>query len=326
MQKVVNAHETDNTALKTSSPVSQDDKVERLLDAFLSGRNPRTMKAYGQDIAGFAEHLGVATIEAAARTLFSMVPGDANAAVLGYRTQLVDRELAPATINRRLASLRSLVKLGRTLGVVPWTLEIQNVKGQAYRDTRGPGRPAIRMMLGACRDRHDDKGIRDYAILRLLFDLGLRRGEVVSLRLEDVELEASTLEVLGGKGQAQRVSLTLPGATKDALGEWILRRGDEGGPLFSSFDRARKGGPGMSSEAVYRMVRRVGESVGVKTRPHGIRHTAITEAVKAAQANGYGLEEVTDFSRHRSVSTLMIYRDRERNVQGKLAEMVAAGM
>ena len=54
-----------------------------------------------------------------------------------------------------------------------------------------------------------------------------------------------------------------------------------------------------------------------------MRHTAITEAIKAAQANGIGLEEVLDFSRHRDVKVMMIYRDRERNVQGKLSALVA---
>ena len=103
-------------------------------------------------------------------------------------------------------------------------------------------------------------------------------------------------------------------------------RGTEPGPLFTSCDNARKGDGRLSSEGIYKTVRKIGEDVGVRTRPHGLRHTAITEAVKAAQANGYGLEEVTDFSRHASVTTLMIYRDRERTVQGKLAEAVAAGI
>jgi integrase/recombinase XerC len=47
--------------------------------------------------------------------------------------------LQAATINRRLAALRSLVKLTNTLGLVSWTLAVENVKAQAYRDTRGPG-------------------------------------------------------------------------------------------------------------------------------------------------------------------------------------------
>ena len=61
-------------------------------------------------------------------------------------------------------------------------------------------------------------------------------------------------------------------------------------------------------------------------RPHGLRHTASTEACKLAQAKGMGLEEVLDFSRHRDVKVLMVYRDRERDVQGQLAALVAAGV
>src|SRR3989304_2991588 len=61
-------------------------------------------------------------------------------------------------------------------------------------------------------------------------------------------------------------------------------------------------------------------------RPTGLRHTAITEACKLAQAKGMGLEEGLDFSRHRDVKVLMVYRDRERNVQGQLATLVAAGV
>jgi len=71
---------------------------------------------------------------------------------------------------------------------------------------------------------------------------------------------------------------------------------------------------------------RLGEAIALTWGPHGIRHTAITEACKVAAANGIGLEEVLDFSRHSrsSVAILMIYRDRERNIQGQLASCIAA--
>ena len=82
----------------------------------------------------------------------------------------------------------------------------------------------------------------------------------------------------------------------------------------------------LTGTSLYRIVRRLGEQVGLKVRPHGLRHTAITEACKLAQAKGMGLEEVLDFSRHRDVKVLMVYRDRERNVQGQLATLVAAGV
>lgn len=305
--------------------LAHQDKIQQLLAAFLSGRNQRTIDAYSADLDDFRAYLRAGDIDAASRILLTMEPGDANAAVLGYRSHLVDRGLSPATINRRLAALRSLVKLGRILGAVTWTLEVPNLKAQAYRDTKGPGRPAVRAMMDHCRDRGDRKGVRDFALLRMLFDLGLRRSEASELDLEHINLEAATVSILG-KGRIQRETLSMPRATIEALRAWISVRGSKPGPLFTSCDNARKGNGRLSSEGVYKTVRRIGERVGVKTRPHGIRHTAITEAVKAATSAGYGLEEVTDFSRHASVTTLMIYRDRERNVQGKLAEAVAAGM
>ena len=106
--------------------------------------------------------------------------------------------------------------------------------------------------------------------------------------------------------------------------DWLAARGTEAGPLFTNFDRAGKGRR-LTGVSLYRIVRGLGEQHGVKVRPHGLRHTAITEACKAAQANGFGLEEVLDFSRHsrKSIAVLMIYRDRERNVQGQLAALVA---
>ena len=61
----------------------------------------------------------------------------------------------------------------------------------------------------------------------------------------------------------------------------------------------------------------------MQTRPHGLRHLGITTAVKKAQKAGIGLEEVLDYSDHKDVGTLMIYRDRERNVQAQLASLVA---
>ena len=62
------------------------------------------------------------------------------------------------------------------------------------------------------------------------------------------------------------------------------------------------------------------------TRTGSIRHTSVTDVVKTAQAHGTGLEEVLSLSRHSNVTTLMVYRDRERNVQGQLTGLVAGGV
>jgi len=308
----------------TPTALVKAEPADELLAAFLSGRSDCTRRAYNQDLDDFRRFLGADIVSEAAHLLLSRGHGNANALALAWRANLQERRLQAATINRRLAALRSLVQLARTLGIVPWTLEVRNVRAESYRDTRGPGRRGVRLLLDEIERRGDKKSLRDRAALRLLYDLGLRRSEVVGLDVDDLDLDAGTLAVLG-KGHTQKTKLTLPAPTREAIREWLEARGTEPGPLFTNVDRAGKGCR-LTGTSLYRTVRRLGEQVGLKVRPHGLRHTAITEACKLAQAKGMGLEEVLDFSRHRDVKVLMVYRDRERNVQGQLATLVAAGV
>ena len=302
---------------------SKTQKSAALVASFLSGRNERTVQAYRQDLEDFRAFAGAGDVDEAARLLLSGGHGEANALALAYKSSLVNRGLQAATVNRRLAAVRSLVKLARTLGMVPWALEVENVKAESYRDTRGPGQNGFVSLMEEAGKRTDGKATRDRALLRLLHDLALRRGELVALDLEDVDLQAGTVAVLG-KGRTQKLTMSLPDPTKAALVEWLEVRGTHPGPLFVNYDHAGKGQGRLTGTGLYLVVRSLGEKTGRKVRPHGLSHTAITEACKAAQAHGMGLEEVMDFSRHKNVRTLMVYRDRERNVQGRLSALVAA--
>ena len=318
------------TAIARASPspstrVPAPVTLDGLVDAFLAGRNERTLRAYRQDLEDFRAVLGAVDVRTAAQLLLSRGHGAANGLALSFKASMVDRKLSAATINRRLSALRSLVSAARTLGLVPWALEVRGARAESYRDTRGPGRSAVERMLGDLAPRHDRKARRDRALVRLVYDLGLRRGEAASLDVADVDLATGRVLVLG-KGRRAKVPLELAPATKAALAAWLQVRGTEPGPLFTNVDRAGKG-LRLTGTSVYRVIRELGRRAGAgHVRPHGLRHTAITEAVKAAQAHGIGLEEVLQFSRHSDVRTLLVYRDQERNVQGRLAQLVAASV
>lgn len=290
-----------------------------LLDDFLSGRNERTLQAYRQDLEDFRAFVGTATPDDAAALLLSHGHGHANELALRFKAHLLERGLAPATVNRRLAALRSLVKLARTLGFVPWSLEVANVRTEAYRDTRGPGRSGYRRLLDELDKRLDAKAVRDRAVVRLLYDVALRRGEVVSLDLEDVDLEAGTVAVLG-KGKTERSTLSLPKLTVEALAAWLEVRGDEPGPLFVNFDRAGKGGR-LTGRSVARLVAELGKAVGLDVRPHGLRHAAITEALDLTNGNARAVQR---FSRHAKLETLLRYDDNRQDLGGEVAQLVAA--
>lgn len=292
----------------------------RLAEAFLAGRSAQTLRAYRQDLEGFRDFVGAADLDAAAAALVGRPHGEANALALAYRADLIGRGLAAATINRRLAALRSLVKLARTLGLVAWTLEVENLEAEKYRDTRGPGRDGFLLLLDELDRRVDAKAARDRALVRLLYDLALRRGEVVRLDLEDVDLERGTVAVLG-KGRTGKVLLTLPEPTKDALAAWLRHRGEEPGALFVTFDRGHRGAR-LTSTGLYLVVRELGLRTGRVVRPHGLRHAAITTALDATNGN---IRAVQRFSRHRDLRILNVYDDNRADLAGDVARLVAGG-
>jgi len=182
---------------------------EYVIEAFLNGQKESTLTAYRQDIADFADFIGVTDREAV-ETFLASGPGNANLTALNYRSYLLTKGLQPTTINRRLATLRSLTKFARLAGWVVWKLEIPGLKARSYRDTSGPGSSAYRKMLSRVDDKDSRKAIRDRAILRLLHDLALRRGELVALDMADADLSTGTVQVLG-KGRLQKEKLTLSG-------------------------------------------------------------------------------------------------------------------
>lgn len=292
--------------------------VQDLLAAFMGGLNRNTLRAYRQSMEDFAGFAGVATVDEAARSLLGQGQGSANHTALLYRASLLERGLSPATVNARLAALRSLVKLARTLGIVAWGLEVASVKSQSYRDTKGPGSVGVRGILKVAKEEGTDKGLRDEAIIRLLHDLGLRRAEVVALDIADVNLEAGTVAILG-KGRTEKEALSLPAPTKEALRRWVAVRGSEDGPLFCNLHRDGRR-ERLSGWGVWYLVKGLGEQVGSRVRPHGIRHTAITEALDATGGN---VRAVQRFSRHRDLRTLCRYDDNRQDLGGQVANLVA---
>lgn len=305
----------------TDSLVTRNTDIEDLLNSFLSNKSPQTIEAYRKDLHDFRKFVGAGSIDEATRLLLSHGLGRANTIALQYKAHLKERKLSSATQNRRLSALRSLVELAGTLGIVNWELKIKSSRNKPYRDTTGPGVAGFRRLLDQLSSRHDKKGVRDRAILRLLFDLGLRRGEVISLDLEDVDVEGKRIAVTG-KGDTEKTLLSLPETTCKALSEWVSTRGDEPGPLFVNVDRAKKGNR-LAGHSLYRIVRGLGNKAGLKTRPHALRHASVTEAVRAAQSNGIDLTTVLHFSRHKDIRTLMIYVDHEKDMQGTLASLVS---
>ena len=282
--------------------------------------SPRTYQARIADVADLGRFLGIADPSSVATLVCSGSAGQANTLALGYRRNLIDRKLAPATINRRLSTFRRLAILARRLGMVDWSLDLESLKAEAYRDTAGPGHNGWRLLLAAAEAdaaAGSRKGLRDLAIVRLLHDNALRRGELVGIDLADVDLDGHRVAVVG-KGKGERRWLTINPATARALAAWLaVRGGRPPGPAFIRLDAAASGNSTdrLTGDGVHEIIRALGRKAALSrpVRPHGLRHASITRAL---ELSGGDIRTVRRFSRHARADTVLVYDDNRTDLGG----------
>jgi integrase/recombinase XerC len=291
--------------------------------SFLEGRNQRTMRAYTFDLEDFAGFVGASGPGAAVEILLAAGHGVANRMADAYRADMIKRGLQASTVNRRLSALRAMVKVARRIGRVAWALDVEGMKSTPYRDTRGPGLAGWRAILAkATQAAVIPQGKRDLALIRLMHDHGLRRGECCALTMADISLDSDppTISIIG-KGQTEPIRLTLAQRPREALEAWLAERGNVPGPVFIRLDpgagQALELKP-LTGDSVWRIVQTLSRRAGLKngTRPHGLRHQGITRALDLA---GGDVRKVQRFSRHAKIETVMRYDDARRDDAGHLA-------
>lgn len=278
----------------------------REFEAFLSaerGASPETRRAYLADVRAFAVFLGAPPDRVDA--------GD----VYRYLAEL-QRRLAPATVARKLASLRTFyrhrVRTGActadpTLGIpaprgprrLPRPIPVDECEALAEADARDS---AARPPAGPEAAR-----LRDRALVELLYGAGLRVGELEGLDVRDVDLHRAEVRVWG-KGDKERI-VPLPGAAREALEAWLRWRERPGvlaEPLFVSLRRARETSPRrLGARDVRRILARRARRAGVAGRihPHRLRHSYATHLLDM----GADLREIQELLGHASLSTTQKY-------------------
>jgi len=285
-------------------------------------RSPNTRRAYRADLGDFFD--GEPTPEVVRRFL-SQDAGSMAYTLNAYKADLLDRRLSEATVNRRLSAVKALINYARRVGaceVDPRGL-VDSEKVRQYRDTTGVGVAEMRRLLDL-PDTSTVKGKRDAAILRLLWENGLRRAELCALDVPDFWLTEGKLYIRGKGRGTQKEPVTLSEKATSAIHEYLQATGrpsDTDGPLFLNCDR-RGGGDRLTSEGLYKIVADYGKRAGIARRlsPHRIRHSAITAALDATAGN---VRSVQRFSRHARIETLMMYDDNRRNFQAEVTELLS---
>lgn len=291
---------------------------QQLLDAFLTRQSERTKALYRRALLDFEawcveERLLSpladipARLNAVSRLLFSWDALTAHVTVTKYIAELNTKK-APNTVNLQLAALRSLVKVGRKLGMVQWSLDVRGPAAQNVRDVRGPPLEMVKTLMKAA-----EKSRKMHAMLQLLFGCGLRSVELRELRMEHLKLDGASPGIMvRGKGQSGLTLLTVSSTTAVALRRWLVERGNAPGFVFHAWRTPEKmlQGPNLTQQ-----IQIFGAANGVKVWPHALRHSSITALLDATNGD---MRSVQKFSRHKRIDTVVRYDDQRRDVGGEL--------
>lgn len=214
--------------------------------------------------------------------------------------------LSASAMARKISSIRSFFSFLVGQGLIPGNPAAGI--GAPRRQARLPGFLPVDEVMDLLRalPREGERQLRDAAILELLYSSGLRVGELVSLRREDVSLEEGTVRV-SGKGRKVRI---VPVGEKalQAIGEYLASRKSHGNfPGSSARDglfRNLRGGV-LTARSVRRILDEAlrHAKIGRRLSPHGLRHTFATHLLES----GADLRAIQEMLGHASLSTTQRY-------------------
>jgi len=219
---------------------------------------------------------------------------------VGRETQPLKRK----TQNYYLIALRAFLKYLRKRGIEslsPEKIELAKVPERSL-DLISPNE-LDRLMKGP--DTNTLTGLRDQAILELLFSTGLRVSELCSLSTDDVDLTRDEFSVRG-KGDKVRV-VFLSDDAKKAIAAYVKARKDMSDALFIQYGKNAKNAEDvrLSPRAIQRLIKQYAVKAGItrKVTPHVIRHSFATDLL----SNGADLRSVQALLGHAHIGTTQIY-------------------
>ena len=288
---------------------------DALLDAFLlhlkteRRLSGNTLAAYGADLRRFSSFLADRGIDAGKFTRTDF---------LDHLTRLRDAGLSARSTARHVSTLRAFFRFLVREGVLAAS-PVSGVKAPRL------GRPLPKYLtlsqvdrLLAAPDGHTPEGIRDRAMLTIMYASGLRASEVVTLRLENIDANAGFLYVLG-KGGKERV-VPVADVALSVLGEYLgsARQRFLGKRSSNDLFLSRRG-KAITRQTLWNRIRRWALAAGIEQRisPHTLRHSFASHLL----AGGADLRAVQAMLGHADIATTQIYThitpDRLRDIHRK---------
>lgn len=239
------------------------------------------------------------------------------------RGRLLDK-YAPATANRILSALRGALEQTWLLGEMSAedyhrAARLSPVIGETLPAGRELLAEEIASLIQNCIEDGSSIGIRDAAIISILFGAGLRREEITKLDLDDFHSEGAKL-LVRGKRSKQRFAYLGDGALA-ALLTWLELRGKGAGPLFIPMKRGGglRHGRKLSPQSIYYLLRVRAKKAGVMPfTPHDLRRTFVSRLLGA----GVDIAIVAKMAGHSNIQTTARYDRRPEETKQRAAKLL----
>lgn len=260
------------------------------------GASLNTLEAYSRDIGRFLEFAGASGVPSP----LAVNPEH----VTAYLGALRGQGLSPASVNRKLAAIRGFYKyLLREARVEENPLARVETARTWMRLPGALSRDEMEALLGQPAEA-TPSGIRDRAILELLYATGIRVSELATLTLNRVNRQMGFL-VTVGKGRKERI---VP-VGQSALG-WLGRYIELARPVFlkkktSNALFLNRSGEGFTRQGLWKLIKKYAKMAGLerKVHPHTFRHSFATHLLEG----GADLRSVQIMLGHADISTTQIY-------------------
>jgi integrase/recombinase XerC len=217
--------------------------------------------------------------------------------VRAWMSDMMQHNIAPRSIHRKISSLRALVKHLRKDGVIDHDplIKISVPKTPKHLVKDIPAED-LKNMFERFPWNEVENGQRDRLLLLLFYTSGMRLSELVGLKTSDVDLSRNTLRVLGKRNKVRLIPLHDEGIDLLRIYITTIERGylftlESGEPLYPVF--------------VYRLVNKYLKlfSHAAKTSPHVLRHSFATHMLN----NGANLMAIKDILGHANLSATQVY-------------------
>jgi integrase len=237
------------------------------------------------------------------------------ALLMEYRTNM--EHLSPSTVNVRLSAIRKLVGEARQNGLIGIEeaanlTDVPNIRQTGKRLGNWLTREQAKELL-AVPDRSRLKGKRDYVIIALLVGCALRRQELSSLKIEDIQLREGRWVIIDLRGKGGRIrTVAIPIWVKQGIDVWIAAAKIDKGRLLRPLSKSGKMvGDELGDWAVWSVVEQSSKQIGIEHfGAHDLRRTC----AKLCRKNGGDLEQIKFLLGHSSIQTTERYLGSEQEI------------